>query len=148
MESLINPRANNISLGKFLRLTLIGHTLFSLPVLIKLALFQLLSIDGALILIVVFSVIGIPLSTGITYLIAKGSSSGIELNDRRRSALTITAGVLLEQMYGVFWGMGCWDIILTIGSAGQLVRFYCSSLAGWLESGLVDIYPITAFDRF
>lgn len=57
---------NDISIGKFLRLTLIGHALFLLPVVITLVLLDLLSISGLIILIVFFSVIGIPLSAGIT----------------------------------------------------------------------------------
>ena len=95
---------NDISLGKFLRLTLIGHALFSLPVVITLVLLELLSISGLVILSVFFSVIGIPLSAGISYLVARGSSISLEMNERRYSALMITSGILPGQIYGAFFG--------------------------------------------
>ncbi len=121
---------SRISFGKFLRLT-IEYTIFALPLLIILMVFQCLHLDALLFFLAPFSVLGILISAGIIYLIAKGSSNDLRMNNYKRSVL-IAGGVFPGQLYGVLFGglMGnrFWQTAGAI--VGALSFFMLGSLAG------------------
>lgn len=122
---------SEISFGKFLRIIIIEHAIFALPILTVLVVFQSLPLDALPYFLLLFSVLGIPISAGIIYLIARGSSNDLLMNSYRRSA-QLAGGVFPGQLYGVLFGglMGnsFWDTAGAI--AGGTIFFVLGSLAG------------------
>lgn len=91
-------RALEIPARKFMVLAAIEHTIFAVPVLGVLWITRIIPADFSLSLILIFSVLGAPLSAGIAWLIARGSSW---VNTR---AAIIACGVFPGQVYGLLFG--------------------------------------------
>ena len=122
---------SKISFGKFLRLAIIEHVIFALPLLAILVAFQGLPLNALPFFLVRFFVLVILLSAGITYLIARGSSNDLRMNNYKHPVL-IAGGILPGQLYGMLFGglMGnrFWD---TAGAIiGTVIFFVLGSLAG------------------
>ncbi|MCU0486918.1 MAG: hypothetical protein MUC85_12505 [Anaerolineales bacterium] len=133
-------RVSQVSLRNFFVLTTIGHVVFAVPVLIILVLLQYLSPASAVLLFTAFSVVGIPLSAGIGYLIARGSALGLDMNDSRRSMVKVVAGILPGQMYGALFGgalgYNLWQPVG--GIIGTIIFFIIGSIAGWRSAGYIS----------
>ena len=111
---------------KFLKLAVIEHAVFALPVLSILLIVQAIPFYAVLLFLFAISILGIPLSAGITWLIAKGSNW---VNAR---AAIIANGIYPGQVYvmllGGMVGFRQWGVIGGIISAVFL--FAAGSWAG------------------
>ena len=117
---------SRISFGKFLGFAAIQHVIFALPVFTILVMMQLLPLNAILFLFLPFSGLGIPLSAGLCYLMAKGSNW---VNTR---GAVMAIGVLPGQTYGVLLGglLGYHLWAMTGGVIGAIILFVSGSLAG------------------
>ncbi len=115
-----------IPFRNLLGFVVVEHAVFALPVLTLLVLFRFIPFEVALFLIAVFSVVVVPTSAGMAYLIAKGSNW---VNTR---AAVMASGVLPGQIYGLlFGGLVGYHLWKTPGGLiGAIICFGLGSLAG------------------
>lgn len=119
-------QASDIPFRKFLGFVVVLHFVFALPVFIILLILRLLPFDTILFLFLPISGLGIPLSAGFGYLMAKGSNW---VNTR---SAEFAVGILPGQTYGVLLGgfLGHHFWAMTGGVIGGIIFFVTGSLAG------------------
>jgi len=120
----VTTESPSVPFSSFLYVTIMGHLIFAVPVIIGILLFNLIDVKALFFILIPIFLISIPISAAFAWLMAKGS------NWVNASAAIIAVCSLPGRVYGIlFGGLLGFRLFSTIGGVILAIVFYLLALA-------------------
>jgi hypothetical protein len=113
----------SVPFSKFIYATLIGHSIFAVPAVVAVILFDLMDVKALFFIILPIALISIPVSASLSYLMAKGSNWA-----NTSTAIMVTCTVPGRFYAVLFGGLLGFRLFNTIGGIVLAVLFYLGAM--------------------